>query len=129
MWVAQLMCGLVSEGVDPHHSALLYHLRLLARRGPDGRLETTDVQISTGTAGKVRPPYRADPDEEDEADECYETPPKDRVVSDADAARVEGGWVSVLQWLDHEELTAAGEWEARAGSGRADQADFLRAQV
>ena len=57
-----------------------------------------DVQISTGTAGKVRPPYRADPDEEDEADECYETPPKDRVVGDADAARVEGGWVSVLQW-------------------------------
>ena len=48
------MCGLVSEGVDPHHSALLYHLRLLARRGQGGRLATCDVQISTGTAGKVR---------------------------------------------------------------------------
>jgi len=53
-WVAQLMCGLVSEGVDPHNSSLIYHLRLLADKGADGRLKATSVQISTATLGKLR---------------------------------------------------------------------------
>lgn len=71
-WVAQLMCGLVSEGVDPHNSSLIYHLRLLADKGPDGRLKATSVQISTATLGKLRPAYRHDAEREpDEEDETY----------------------------------------------------------
>ena len=72
-WVAQLMCGLVSEGVDPHNSSLIYHLRLLADKGADGRLKATSVQISTATLGKLRPAYRHDAEREpDEEDETYE---------------------------------------------------------
>ena len=71
-WVAQLMCGLVSEGVDPHNSSLIYHLRLLADKGADGRLKATSVQISTATLGKLRPAYRHDAEREpDEEDETY----------------------------------------------------------
>ena len=68
------MCGLVSEGVDPHNSSLIYHLRLLAGRDPkDGRLHATNVQISTSTLGKLRPAYRHDVDREpEEEDETYE---------------------------------------------------------
>eukprot|EP00966_Prymnesium_polylepis_P107328 2484922-Prymnesium_polylepis.1 len=43
-WVAQLLCGLVGEGFDPHTSSLLYHLRLVAEKESDGRVVACGVQ-------------------------------------------------------------------------------------
>jgi hypothetical protein len=30
-WITQLMCGIVSEGIDPHASSLIYQLRIISR--------------------------------------------------------------------------------------------------
>lgn len=51
-WVAQLLCGLVSEGFDPHYSSLVYQIRLLATATPTKRLEATSVQVG-GTAQHI----------------------------------------------------------------------------
>ena len=30
-WITQLVCGIVSEGIDPHASSLIYQLRIISR--------------------------------------------------------------------------------------------------
>lgn len=109
--IAQLLCGLISEGTDPHFSSLIYQLRLIAAPEQGGathrpppplpgvgaeamaptsaeRLRVVEVQISSNQKGKTRPPYTAD-GEEGETDLTYEQRPDDVIVGDEDEAVVE----------------------------------------
>ena len=134
---AQLLCGLVSEGADPHLSRLLYHLRLVAEPdslggsrgtggspggslgGSLGRLRAVEVQISTCTYGKSRPAYRVEDGEAGEEDVTYDESDDDphrtaaRLADEleegtsADEATA-GTWADLIEWLPHEELRRGG---------------------
>ena len=126
----QLLCGLVAEGVDPHLSRLVYHLRLVCEPavepGPNGDspLRAVEVQISTFTKGKTRPAYRVEDDEAGEEDNMYDDDDddlerrklriEDEVETPEDEVAMEQSFVDVLTWMPHEEKIGT-EWYPRPG--------------
>ena len=101
-----------------------------ARAVCDGadRVSAVGVQINCSTKGKLRPPYRAE--EEDEDDEDYDVEPVDALLGDGDeaTAELEIGWVDLLAWLPHEELEG-GDWKEVKGEARDDEVEYFRGQL
>ena len=131
--IGQLLCGLISEGGDPHMSSLVYHLRLLAAPTANERLRVVEVQISPSSRGKTRPAYTAD-GEAGETDITYEQWRSDELVGEEDEAAAEATFVDLLHWLPHEERVGDA-WvrvEGRGADGtptRDDHVAYFRAQL